>query len=307
MSSPPTDIVECQDGVTLVADLYPRPSTDKPSVILLHGGGQNRHAWAKTARTIHAAGHHVVAYDARGHGDSSWDPAGRYGTEDLAHDLLAVRERYCGPRSAVAVGASIGGMTILTAHRIAPPRLWAGVVLVDVTPRMELDGARRVVQFMSAHPDGFATLEDAGDVIAAYNPHRPRPDNVDGLTKVLHRRDDGRWMWRWDPAFITSKLDVMHADPDNSAHRFQQMADQLLDGARRITAPALLVRGAMSDLVSPDTVEEFLAAVPHATSVDVSGTGHMVAGDDNDSFTTAVLAFLDRIPPIHHPRQAHTQ
>ena len=174
-------------------------------MILLHGGGQNRHAWTKTARTIHAAGHHVVAYDARGHGDSSWDPAGRYDTEDLAYDLLAVRERYCGRRPAVAVGASIGGMTTLIAHRIAPPRLWAGVVLVDVTPRMEIDGARRVVQFMSAHPDGFATLHDAGDVIAAYNPHRPRPDSVDGLTKVLRQRDDGRWVWRWDPAFITTE------------------------------------------------------------------------------------------------------
>jgi pimeloyl-ACP methyl ester carboxylesterase len=302
MSNRHANIVTCPDGVTLVADLYGQPSTDKPSVILLHGGGQNRHAWAKAARTIHAAGHHVVAYDTRGHGDSSWDPAGRYDTEDLAYDLLAVRERYCGRRPAVAVGASLGGMTILTAHRIAPPRLWAGVVLVDVTPRMELDGARRVVQFMSAHPDGFATLEDAGDVIAAYNPHRPRPDNIDGLTKVLRQRDDGRWVWRWDPAFITSKLDVMHTDPANSAHRFQQMADQLLDGARRITAPALLVRGAMSDLVSRETADEFLTAVPHAEAVDVSDTGHMVAGDDNDSFTTAVLAFLDRIPPTPHPR-----
>lgn len=204
MSVRQSTVITGHHGVTLVAGVYPRPGTQKPPVILLHGGGQNRHAWTKTARTIHAAGHHVVAYDARGHGDSSWDPAGRYDTEDLAYDLLAVRERYCGRRPAVAVGASIGGMTALIAHRIAPPTVWAGVVLVDVTPRIEIEGARRVVQFMSAHPDGFATLEDAGDVIAAYNPHRPRPDNVDGLTKVLRQRDDGRWVWRWDPAFITS-------------------------------------------------------------------------------------------------------
>ncbi|NMD25662.1 MAG: alpha/beta hydrolase, partial [Actinobacteria bacterium] len=93
MSYRQSNVVTGHHGVDLVADLYPQSSTEKPSVILLHGGGQNRHAWAKTARTIHAAGHHVVAYDARGHGDSSWDPAGRYETEDLAYDLLAVRER----------------------------------------------------------------------------------------------------------------------------------------------------------------------------------------------------------------------
>ena len=56
------------------------------------------------------------------------------------------------------------------------------------------------------------------------------------------------------------------------------------------------MRGALSDLVSTDTVAEFLDAVPHAESVDVSGTGHMVAGDDNDAFTAAVIDFLDRIP-----------
>ena len=106
MSFRQSNVVTGHQGVTLVADLYPQPSTDKPSVILLHGGGQNRHAWAKTARTIHAAGHHVVAYDARGHGDSSWDPSGRYDTEDLAYDLLAVREHYFGRRPAVAAPAS---------------------------------------------------------------------------------------------------------------------------------------------------------------------------------------------------------
>ena len=96
----------------------------------------------------------------------------------------------------------------------------------------------------------------------------------------------------------------MHADPANGEKRPQQVADQLLDGARRITAPTLLVRGAMSDLVSPDTVSEFLTAVPDIQAVDVSNTGHMVAGDDNDSFTTAVVAFLDRIPNITQLRQA---
>jgi pimeloyl-ACP methyl ester carboxylesterase len=131
-------------------------------------------------------------------------------------------------------------------------------------------------------------------VIAAYNPHRPRPDTLDGLHKVLRRRDDGRWVWRWDPAFITSKLDALHTDPERSAERFELIAELLLDGARRITAPTLLVRGALSDLVSPETVAEFLDTVPHAETVDVSGTGHMVAGDNNDAFTVAVADFLAR-------------
>ena len=56
MSSRPSNVVTGHHGVTLVADVTPHANRDKPPVILLHGGGQNRHAWTKTARTIHGAG-----------------------------------------------------------------------------------------------------------------------------------------------------------------------------------------------------------------------------------------------------------
>ncbi|OBF88064.1 alpha/beta hydrolase [Mycobacterium sp. 852002-51163_SCH5372311] len=280
-------------GITLAADCYTRES-DRPVVLLLHGGGQNRHAWAASARRLHARGYSVVAYDTRGHGDSDWEPTGQYDVERLASDLIVVRERFADDRPAAVVGASLGGMTILATHLFAPPSLWAAVVLVDITPRMEFDGARRVVSFMAAHPDGFASLEDAADVIAAYNPHRSRPDNLDGLHKVLQRRSDGRWVWRWDPAFITSNFDSLSLDPARGAEQFEAIGQLLLDGAQRITAPTLLVRGALSDVVSPRTVAEFQDLVPHAETVDVSGTGHMLAGDDNDAFTGAVTDFLDR-------------
>ncbi|MDW3215469.1 MAG: alpha/beta hydrolase [Ilumatobacteraceae bacterium] len=288
------------ESIKITAEVFDGdPHNQRPSVFMLHGGGQNRHAWTNTARALSDHGNTVVTIDTRGHGDSEWDPTGNYETDDLTHDLLAIHTQMSRGRPVVAVGASMGGMTILNAHRHAPPDLWAGVVLVDVTPRMEIAGAQRVVAFMAAHPDGFASLQEASDVIAAYNPHRPRPTNLDGLLKVLRRRDDDRYVWRWDPAFITSKTDAMNQHTNGSTHRYEEIANQLLEGAACITAPTLLVRGAMSDLVSPDTVEEFLATVPHATAIDVSNTGHMVAGDDNDAFTTAVLDFLNQLDPIN--------
>ena len=71
---------------TLAVDVYPHVDTDRPTVLLLHGGGQNRHAWATSARRLHAHGYPVVVYDTRGHGDSEWDPTGEYDMEQLTHD-----------------------------------------------------------------------------------------------------------------------------------------------------------------------------------------------------------------------------
>ena len=283
--------VRTTDGITLAGDCCGHDGVG-PVVLLLHGGGQNRHAWAASARRLHAHGYTVIAYDTRGHGDSEWDPMGQYDVERLASDLIAVRTHFSADRPPAVVGASLGGMTILGAHLLAPPESWGAIVLVDITPRMEFDGARRVVSFMAAHPNGFGTLDAAADVIAAYNPLRARPDNVDGLRKVLRQRDDGRWIWRWDPAFITSNFDFLQGDLTPGTEQFDAMSQLLTDGARRITAPTLLVRGLLSDVVSQDTVDEFLHLVPHAETIDVSGTGHMIAGDDNAAFSAAVTDFL---------------
>lgn len=281
------------DGVTLAADCYRHH--DSPAVVLLlHGGGQNRQAWAATAHQLHEAGYTVIAYDARGHGDSAWDPTGHYDLDVLASDLLAVRAQASSDRPVAVVGASLGGMTVLGAHRLAAADLWAAVTLVDITPRMEFDRARRVVSFMAAHPDGFGSLDEAADVIAEYNPHRARPRSLNGLRKVLRPREDNRWIWRWDPAFVTSNFHVLRGDPAAGAEEFNAITDLLVDGARRVQAPTLLVRGVLSDVTSPQSVDEFLQVVPHAQTVDVSGTAHMVAGDDNDAFTAAVADFLDR-------------
>jgi pimeloyl-ACP methyl ester carboxylesterase len=285
--------VRTLDGITLTADYYHHGDVS-PVVMLLHGGGQNRHAWSTSARRLHSCGYSVVAYDTRGHGDSDWDPAGRYDVDRLATDLIAVRDHFSADTPPAVVGASLGGMTILGAHLLASAGLWGAVVLVDVTPRLEFQGARRVVSFMAAHPDGFGTLDDAAEVIAAYNPHRARPDNVDGLRKVLRERHDGRWVWRWDPAFIHSNFDFLRDGSTAGTEQFDAISHLLIDGARRVTAPTLLVRGLLSDVVSQATVEEFKQLVPHAETVDVSGTGHMIAGDDNDAFTAAVTDFLGR-------------
>lgn len=284
---------EATEGLMLTADEWGDP--DAPPVVMLHGAGQNRHAWKGTAKRLAGEGWFVVTIDARGHGDSDWSGDENYESDDNARDLHALLERF--DRKPAVVGASMGGMASLAAQRLRSDQLFAAVVLVDITPNFNLDGARRIVGFMSGAPDGFADLDEAADAIAAYNPHRPRPSDPSGLSKVLRQREDGRWVWRWDPAYVTSKQGFDENNEIAMAQHMERTGVLMLEGACAIEAPIMLVRGGQSDLVTPEAVAGFLEAVPAAEYVDVAGTGHMVAGDDNDAFTVAVEEFLRR----HHP------
>jgi non-heme chloroperoxidase len=184
-------------------------------------------------------------------------------------------------RPPVFVGASLGGLTSLLTEGESSQSLSAALVLVDITPRVEQKGVERIRAFMTPRPDGFASLEEAADTIAAYIPHRPRPKDLSGLEKNLRKGPDGRYRWHWDPQLISPARFARGRDPE-----------RLLAAARALRVPTLLVRGKMSDVVSEETTAEFLAAVPHAQYVDVSGAGHMVAGDRNDIFSKAVIDFL---------------
>jgi len=266
------------DGLTLVADAWGDPQ-QRP-VLLQHGGGQTRFAWGNTAAALADAGWYAISLDLRGHGQSDWDPAEDYSIDAYGRDTTAVVAQL--GRPPVVVGASLGGLAALHAQGQVEGDLFAALVLVDVTPRLNREGAENIIRFMGANMEkGFADLDEVADSIAEYLPHRKRPTNLEGLKKNLRQHEDGRYRWHWDPAFVTSRRRL---NPETG--------NRMLDAASRLRIPALLVRGRMSDIVTPETAQEFLDLVPHAKYVDVSGAGHMVAGDKNDAFCSAVVDFL---------------
>jgi pimeloyl-ACP methyl ester carboxylesterase len=278
--NPPAKELRFQvDGtLTLVGDAWGDPS--HPPVVLLHGGGQTRHAWAGTAATLAAAGWYAIALDQRGHGESDWAPDANYDRFRYADDVIEVAAAL--PSPPILVGASLGGMSSLMAIHRADTDIARALVLVDIATRMEQQGLERIFEFMKAAPDGFASLEEAADAVAGYNPHRPRPSDLDGLKKNLRLGEDGRWRWHWDPRFLDMK------EPAEPPRRWSEIDA----AAESLTVPTLLVRGRMSDILSEEGAQIFLRQVPHAKFADISNAGHMVAGDRNDLFSDAVLEFL---------------
>ena len=156
---------------------------DGPPVLLLHGGGQTRHAWRKTNEVIAKLGRVAYAVDQRGHGDSEWVNDGAYTFPDFAADAKALSDtlkRQTGQRP-VAVGASLGGIASMLAVGTYG-QVFEALVLVDITPRVDLDGVAKVQGFMRSHAkEGFVSVAEAAEAVAAYLPHRPRPRSNEGL------------------------------------------------------------------------------------------------------------------------------
>jgi pimeloyl-ACP methyl ester carboxylesterase len=266
-------------GATLVGDVFGDEAD--PAVLLLHGGGQTRHSWRGSGAALAEAGFFALCLDARGHGDSSWAADGDYSLDGLADDLRAVCTEL--DRPVALVGASLGGLTAMIAAGEPPAVDCTGLVLVDVVPRMDPEGSTAVKRFMRARPDGFGSLEEAADAVAEYLPHRPRPRNTEGIAKNLRRDPDGRLRWHWDPRFLD--------DDDRIGVHQGARLEKALDA---VTVPVLLVRGQRSDLVTDVYLDQFSRRHPQVELAEVGGARHMVAGDVNDAFSSAVTGFLAR-------------
>ena len=284
-AAPETFVTEAPGGIRIVADRLGDPAAR--AVVFLHGGGQTRRSWARAAAAVAERGWQAVTVDFRGHGESDWSSEGDYRVLTFAEDVREVLAHL--PPAPVLVGASLGGFTSMLLAGELSPGIASAVVLVDIVPSMNPSGAARIHDFMAEKMvEGFASLDEVADMIAEYNPHRPRPRDLNGLRANLRRRGD-RWYWHWDPQFIdgtAANPPIEVTDPD----RMHKAIEAIL-GA---DVPMLLVRGQVSDLVSEDRAEEFLARFPAVEFVDVQGAGHMVAGDRNDLFAGAVVDFLNR-------------
>ena len=252
-------------------------------MLFAHGFGQTRQAWTRSTQTLADAGFCTITADMRGHGGSGRLAGGDYRLEQFLDDLLRVAHSLASPP--VLVGASMGGLLGLALAGEISPAPFRALVLVDITPRWESAGIERMLGFMRAHPHGFADYDEAVAAIAAYLPHRSRAKRAHELEPLLRRGEDGRLRWHWDPALL-----------ETVAREGERYQPRLLEAARKITVPVLLLSGGRSDVVSRETISEFMQLLPHAQHVQLPQATHMLAGDANDAFTAAIQHFIQSLP-----------
>jgi pimeloyl-ACP methyl ester carboxylesterase len=283
------------DDLSLMTETW--HAQGQPSLLFAHGFGQTRGAWTAAARALAAEGCRCVTFDSRGHGDSDRVPGGDYHMDQFADDLLRLAAAQ--PQAPILVGASMGGLLGLVLAGEVQPAPFRALVLVDITPRWETAGVERILAFMQAHPEGFASYAEAAERIASYMPQRKERKSEQQLRPLFREGPDGRLRWHWDPALLAGNL----------VQESERHQPRLQVATANITVPVLLLSGGRSDVVSRDTVAEFLHLLPHARHVELPQATHMVAGDANDAFTREVMNFVQGLDslPNHRPRAGSAQ
>ena len=275
--------IEATHGVQLRLLEWSREGT---ALLLLHGFDNDAHVWDGLAPLL-APYYRTLALDHRGHGKSGWDPEGRYDHETLSLDVEAVLDRLEIKR-AVLIGHSLGGRIAMRFARRNPERM-AGLVIVDCGPELDARGVTRIQLDVRSTEPSFDSVEAFHRVLAHRYPEA-HPATLERLAgHWLRQRPDGRFEPRTDPAFMRGR--------GSSGGKARVAAEDetalLWDALRRTPCPTLVVRGAASDILDPDTAERMCEeALPDGRLVVIPRAGHSVMLDNPAAFQDAVCGFV---------------
>jgi pimeloyl-ACP methyl ester carboxylesterase len=261
--------------------------------VLLHGFGNEAHIYDDFAPQV-APFYRTLALDLRGHGDSAHDPERRYDYEYHVGDLERVTEAL-GIARFVLLGHSLGGR-IATLFAGKHPERMAGLVLVDSAPELDARGVMRIrldTEKAVAPGGGAAPIGSVAEYERLLSLAYPaaRPEALARMARHgLRQQADGSFERKTDPAFHAG---ARRMSAQEAAEREQRMTRELWEALGRVPCPTLVVRGAASDILSPDVadrmVEDVLAQGRLAV---VARAGHSVMTDNPDGFAQAVCGFV---------------
>lgn len=253
-----------------------------PPLVLLHGSNQSAHSWDLVSLHL-AANYHVFALDQRGHGDSEWSRGAHYSVTEMALDLEAFIASVEISRP-VVIGHSMGGMvTLAFAHH--NPNSLAGMVIVDIGPEVNAEGTRMIREFVGRNIE-FDDMEEFLDRVVKYDPYRSREHIERTLKYNLMRRADGRYV---------TKNDRRRFNPPGDGDQNQIPGAPSLDDLSGLDFPALILRGANSNVLEAKAANRFAGRLTQARLVVVPNCGHNVASQNTTGFLKALRPFLDEL------------
>ena len=258
-------------------------------MLLLHGFGNEAHIWDDFAPLV-APYYRTLAMDHRGHGRSDWDPDGLYELESIADDVEAVTAAL-GIDRLVLVAHSLGGRIASIFAGRHPERV-AGFVLVDIGPEVDPRGSMRIRQDVESNMDPvFANEEEYARALSlAYPAATP-----EALRRMAHHglrpNDAGGFQLVMDPA-LRGMTAGRGSDPDAEAAE-RALAQQMEQALAALPCPVLVVRGAASDILSPDEADRLAEDVLQKGKLAIiARAGHSVMTDNPEGFNEAVGAFV---------------
>ncbi len=255
-------------------------------LVLLHGHGNEAHLWDDFVPSI-VDHYRVIAVDQRGHGDSDWDAEGRYHPDDMADDLERILEYFEIDRF-VLIGFSMGGRVSMAFAGRHPERI-AGLVLVDIAPELDARGIARIGNEMSEQRAPVFTSIDEFTHMLSLNYPAGQPAALRRMaTYGLKEREDGLFELKMDPGLRGDRPNDDEAKKEEEAFTQRQW-----DALAKLSCPTLVVRGAASDILSPDTADRMVEDVlQNGTLEVVPQAAHSVATDNPEGFERAVCAFV---------------
>ena len=276
------------DGLRLYArDYAGQGAGDRLPVICLHGLTRNSKDFEELAPIIAACGRRVIVPDVRGRGLSDRDPnPANYQPKIYSHDVLALMDSLGIPK-AVFIGTSMGGIITMTLAALRSKAV-AAAILNDVGPAVAPEGIARILAYTGRDP-GIRTWDDAVEYVRRTNASALPGLESEGWRKFADRtfRDRGNGPeLDYDPAI---------SGPLRLPSRLTTLAAWLLFRRLARRRPTLLIRGALSDIVSAGIAARMKRHAPGLELAEVPGVGHAPMLTEPVA-VAAIEDFLDRVP-----------
>ena len=260
----------------------------RQAVVMLHGYAETSDVWNDTVPDL-AREFRVIAIDQRGHGQSDRATDRDYTRATQMEDLEAIIESL-GLRSVTLIGHSMGGANAIC-YAAEHPEMVTALVVIETAPEVLRSGIETIRRLLATGAS-FASLEDAVEAFREFFPYATTEQIERRVRASLKINDDGAYVWHFDP--ILRDPTSRPPDPDPGQRRLSD----LWDGVDRVQCPTMIVRGAETDMLTPEAIQRLHRRISGSRVSLIEDAGHSVPTDQPSALSLNIREFLQSIASL---------